>query len=176
MTTTEPTADPTVSPPTGARRDTSLVGRAVRAAHIARHVDPEFDTRAADHRRTAHRRALAHDFADAHGLDAIDVIVTDDPDRCYGTWRGFLITITDNGQYFTFLPLPGTDGYYLILGPCPGCDRPVPLADASDPPALGRYLDAIADDTEPPHPAEFNHDPAHAARCPATRHRRGHTA
>lgn len=168
-TTTDPTAGPTVNPQTGARRDTGLVNRAVRAARTARHVDPGFDARAADHRRTAHRRALAHAFAAAYGLDVTDVVVTDDPARCYGTWRGFLITVTDNGQDFTFLPVPGTDGIFLILGPCPGCDRQVPLADASDLPALGRYLDAIADDTEPPRPAEFDDDPAHVTSCPAAR-------
>lgn len=153
----------TVSHTTPTRSD-SVVERAKAAARQARAADPHIAQRVPDHSRTAYRRRIARAFADNYGLDPSDVIVTDDPNRTYGTWRGVLITITDADRSFAFIPAFGSEEVFVIVGPCPGCFGDVPLADASDLAAFGIYLDT-ADDGDGPRPPEFRHDPGHAPTC-----------
>lgn len=144
---------------------TGIVERARAAARTARRTDPNTAKRPPDHQRAAHRRRIAEAFARAYGLDPADVIITDDPDRAYGTWRGHLVTITEAGYAFRFLPVPGFDQVFLAIGPCPACGGDVPIADASDLAAFGHYLDAVANEVESPRPPEFRHDPGHALTC-----------
>jgi len=146
----------------------TVVQRARAAAQQARNVDPEAAHRPPDYRRAARRRDVAYPFACNFGIDPSEVIVTDDPHRTYGEWRGFLITVTDAEYPLRFMPIPGYE-VFLALGPCPDCGGEVPLAETSDLAALGLHLDTEGDAETPPRhrPPEFFHDPGHTAECRA---------
>jgi len=109
-------------------------------------------------------------------------MVTDDPDREYGSMPGQLIIVQDPDDptvLLRFIPEPGNTGTgggaYLLLTACPGCSRPdyvreVPtlsvacLADLGDrslaPSAVGVELNLEQT------PVEFFDDPAHRPSCP----------
>jgi hypothetical protein len=150
---------------------TSLTDRAALALRRARAADPDFDTRPADPYRATRRHDLTRLTATSLGLDPVMVTVTDDPNRSYGGWLGFLITLTDPHSPNPgprFITRVGTD-QLLVLGPCPGCPASVPVAEIGGLADLGLHLehDAHGRSAPPQHrPPEFATDPAHLDGCP----------
>jgi hypothetical protein len=148
---------------------TALTERAATALRRARLADPSFDTRPLDPRRVGERQRLAWAISTLLGIDPVNVTVTDDPDRSYGTWLGYLISVSDeDSRIYRFIPRVGTEKF-MILDPCPDCHGIVPIAEIFDLADLGRYLDLTAHGRHVPRPPEFDDDPGHAHTCP---HRR----
>lgn len=137
-----------------------LLDRARAAARRARAVDPDFARRDTTPHHTAYRRRVAAAFSAAFGVDIADIVLVDDPLRA--EWHAVRIELATPEQALHFLAMPGTSNVFLILGPCPRCGHDVPIAETSDLPALGTYLDTTC---PMPRPLEYAYDPGHAADC-----------
>lgn len=76
------------------QRSNNLADRAARAVRRARASSDELD-RGTPTRRHRHRGRLARLTACLLGVDPADVVVLDDPNRRYGGYPGFVITVHD---------------------------------------------------------------------------------
>lgn len=115
-----------------------------------------------DPRRDRYARRLARVIGSTLWVEPERITVTDDPDRIYGGWPSFLITITDtDGTTFRFATDPGCDDEWLLLRPCPGCEAMTPRHRVRTAADLGDYL---MNPALPPVP-EFATDPAHHTGC-----------
>ena len=125
---------------------------------------------------------MSRDVAALLGVAPEQIVVTDDPDRAYGSMRGQLIIVQDPDEptvLLRFIPEPGNigagGGAYFLLTACPGCSRPdavreVPTLSVASLADLGRALaDSLACYPMPVLdrvPVEFFDDPGHAPDCP----------
>ncbi|MCX5535752.1 hypothetical protein OG785_35000 [Streptomyces sp. NBC_00006] len=150
---------------------TSIAERAQAAAVYIRHhtaLSPHGQYRGAEHARTAVRLAAAL------GLPLDQITTTGDHLRRRTTiGEPILATATcpESGDTYTFLarfPLYDEDAFEL-LGPCPECAAPVPLAEIRHLADLGTHLTRTLTredcDRQNALPPTFDDDPAHTNTC-----------
>lgn len=147
-------------------RSNSLADRAARALQRARSSSDDLD-RNTSGRRHRHRGRLTRLTACLLGVDPADVVVIDDPNRRYGGYPGFVITVHDGNTIYRFTPDIGDDSTLHLLHPCRRCGHEVTTAAITSLVDLGRVLDG--DDEQPLSSDQFAYDPAHAEDCPSLR-------
>lgn len=144
----------------------NLADRAARAVERARASSDDL-ARSAPTRRHRHRGRLTRLTACLLGVDPADVVVIDDPNRSYGGYPGFVITVHDGDNVYRFTPDLGEDSTLHLLRPCRRCGHEVTTAVITSLIDLGRVLDGTGEQSLSSD--QFTDDPAHADDCPSLR-------